>query len=276
MFDIDLLGKLISLHSSSLLSLDPKSRACLTAPLTNRSHHREAGGGEVGRSRERALLDGHRERGDKRESVFPTMVLLGLGTTWGCTQWLHREDYTVFELGDNPDGKDERGSGKMEEASVARASEEPSQYWLIEFKDRRLEREYLEDLLDVSSSCFFVGSALALLLYLALPLAFAIGVYIYLSTIEVFRDPETVPVNYCGRTWVLGRVHSLLCALDGEVEGSKGCHSLRDRGWVPPVHGRTHVHATRWSRWRKRYDDFSCGSHFVALLTLFLRHNRLV
>ena len=99
------------------------------------------------------------------------MVLLGLGTTWGCTQWLHREDYTVFDLSDNPDGKDERGSGKMEEASVARASDEPSQYWLIGFKDRRLEREYLEDLLEVSSSCFFVGSSLALLLYLFLPFA---------------------------------------------------------------------------------------------------------
>ena len=102
------------------------------------------------------------------------MVLLGLGTTWGCTQWLHREDYTVFDLSDNPDGKDERGSGKIEEASVARASaDEPSQYWLIGFKDRRLEREYLEDLVEVSSSCFFVGSFLTLLLYLALPLAFA-------------------------------------------------------------------------------------------------------
>ena len=103
------------------------------------------------------------------------MVLLGLGTTWGCTQWLHREDYSVFELGDNPDGK-------MEEASVAsprvRASDdEPSQYWLIGFKDRRLEREYLEDLVDVSSSCFIVGSALALLLYLALSLASSSGFY---------------------------------------------------------------------------------------------------
>ena len=117
------------------------------------------------------------------------MVLLGLGTTWGCTQWLHREDYTVFDLGDNPDGKDERGSGKMEEASVAsrrvRASEEPSQYWLIGFKDRRLEREYLEDLVDVSSSCFIVGSSLALLLYLALPLALSISSYVYLSGIEL-------------------------------------------------------------------------------------------
>ena len=111
------------------------------------------------------------------------MVLLGLGTTWGCTQWLHREDYSVFELGDNPDGK-------MEEASVAsprvRASDdEPSQYWLIGFKDRRLEREYLEDLVDVSSSCFLVGSALALLLYLGLPLALNISTYVYYIGIEL-------------------------------------------------------------------------------------------
>ena len=120
------------------------------------------------------------------------MVLLGLGTTWGCTQWLHREDYTVFDLSDNPD---ERGSGKMEEASVGRASEEPSQYWLIGFKDRRLEREYLEDLVAVSSSCFLVGSALALLLYLALPLAFQSSAYVFFSgiwnkeiTLSILRD----------------------------------------------------------------------------------------
>ena len=114
------------------------------------------------------------------------MVLLGLGTTWGCTQWLHREDYTVFDLSDNPDGKDERGSGKIEEASVARASaDEPSQYWLIGFKDRRLEREYLEDLVDVFSSCFIVGSSLALLLYLGLPLALNISTYVYYIGIEL-------------------------------------------------------------------------------------------
>ena len=115
------------------------------------------------------------------------MVLLGLGTTWRCTQWLHREDYTVFDLSDNPD---ERGSGKLEEeASVAssrvRASEEPSQYWLIGFKDRRLEREYLEDLVAVFSSCFLVGSSLALLLYLGLPFALNISTYVYYRGIEL-------------------------------------------------------------------------------------------
>ena len=114
------------------------------------------------------------------------MVLLGLGTTWGCTQWLHREDYTVFDLSDNPDGKDERGSGKIEEASVARASaDEPSQYWLIGFKDRRVEREYREDLVEASSSCFLVGSALTLLLYIALPLALALVASVFSSIYEV-------------------------------------------------------------------------------------------
>ena len=102
------------------------------------------------------------------------MVLLGLGTTWGCTQWLHREDYIVFERSDTPDGK-------MEEASVApsrvRASGKPSQYWLIGFKDRRLEREYLEDLVEVSSSCFIVGTSLALLLYVIFPLTLSIFNY---------------------------------------------------------------------------------------------------
>jgi len=101
------------------------------------------------------------------------MVLLGLGTTWGCTRWLHREDF-VFELSDTPEGK-------MEEASVAssrvRASGKPSQYWLIGFKDRRLEREYLEDLVEVSSSCFIVGTSLALLLYVIFPLTLSIFNY---------------------------------------------------------------------------------------------------
>ena len=78
------------------------------------------------------------------------MVLLGLGTTWGCTRWLHREDF-VFELNNK----------KRDFALVA----EPSQYWLLGFKDRALEREYLEDLVKVSAYRLSVGSFLALLLY---------------------------------------------------------------------------------------------------------------
>ena len=129
------------------------------------------------------------------------MVLLGLGTTWGCTQWLHREDYTVFERSDTPEGK-------MEEASVAssrvRASGKPSQYWLIGFKDRWLEREYLEDLVEVSSSCFFVGSFLTLLLYLALPLALACGEFVFVTFIWDLYKPPDLPeeeVSYMG--WML-------------------------------------------------------------------------
>ena len=113
------------------------------------------------------------------------MVLLGLGTTWGCTQWLHREDYTVFERSDTPEGK-------MEEASVAssrvRASGKPSQYWLIGFKDRRLEREYLEDLVEVSSSCFIVGTSLALLLYVIFLLPMGIFDYVYSSRQEEVKS----------------------------------------------------------------------------------------
>ena len=37
------------------------------------------------------------------------MVFLGLGTTWGCTRWLHREDF-VFELSDKK--SDEAGESK--------------------------------------------------------------------------------------------------------------------------------------------------------------------
>ena len=73
----------------------------------------------------------------------------------------------------------------MEEASVAsrrvRLSDEPSQYWLIGFKDRRLEREYLEDLVEVSSSCFIVGTSLALLLYVIFLLPMGIFDYVYSS-----------------------------------------------------------------------------------------------
>ena len=116
------------------------------------------------------------------------MVLLGLGTTWGCTQWLHREDYTLFELGNKPDVK-------MEEASVAssrvRPSGEPSQYWLIGFKDRRLEREYLEDLVEAWSSCLIVGSSLALLLYLILPIVFSV----YQFVIATWKEDTLVPVG---------------------------------------------------------------------------------
>ena len=112
------------------------------------------------------------------------MVLLGLGTTWGCTRWLHREDF-VFELSDTPEGK-------MEEASVAssrvRASGKPSQYWLIGFKDRRLEREYLEDLVEVSSSCFIVGTSLALLLYVIFLLPMGILDYVYSSRQEEVKS----------------------------------------------------------------------------------------
>ena len=83
------------------------------------------------------------------------MVLLGLSTTWGCTRWLHREDF-VFELSDSKAGK-----GTVKSVLAA----EPSQYWLLGFKDRALEREYLEDLVKVSAYRLSVGSFLALLLY---------------------------------------------------------------------------------------------------------------
>ena len=84
------------------------------------------------------------------------MVLLGLGTVWGCIRWLHREDF-VFELSNKKAGD----KTTMKAALAA----EPSQYWLLGFKDRALEREYLEDLVKVSSYRLSVGTILALLLY---------------------------------------------------------------------------------------------------------------
>ena len=100
------------------------------------------------------------------------MVLLGLGTTWGYTQWLHREDF-VFELSKKKaDEKGGRGDGKLSEASASTGAKlagepagEPSQYWLLGFKDRALEREYLEDLVDVSSYRLSVGTFLSFLLF---------------------------------------------------------------------------------------------------------------
>ena len=137
----------------------------------------------------------------RTERPETTMILLGLGTTLGCTRWLHREDYMVFERSDDSDGK-------MEEASVAssrvRTSGEPSQYWLIGFKDRWLEREYLEDLVEVSSSCFFVGSFLTLLLYLALPLAFACDEFVFATYVaNLYKPPDLPEVELTLLGWML-------------------------------------------------------------------------
>ena len=84
------------------------------------------------------------------------MVLLGLGTTWGCTRWLHREDF-VFELSD-------RKPDEASESTILKPEGQPSQYWLIGFKDRHLEREYLEDLVETSFFRLFVGTILAVAL----------------------------------------------------------------------------------------------------------------
>jgi len=84
------------------------------------------------------------------------MVLLGLGTTWGCTRWLHREDF-VFEL------NNKKAGDKSMLKSVLAA--EPSQYWLLGFKDRALEREYLEDVIDFSKYRLSVGTFFTLLLF---------------------------------------------------------------------------------------------------------------
>ena len=140
------------------------------------------------------------------------MVLLGLGTTWGCPRWLHREDY-VFELSDDArstggciqclNGEDRvvmelsesldedgREAGKSGEGSVARLGHKPpSQYWLIGFKDRNLEREYLEDLVKVSSSRLVIGTFSALFLYVLFYLILAILSYRMWARLE---DGEAV------------------------------------------------------------------------------------
>ena len=141
-----------SLPSLSSLPLSPTTLLLKILPACNgpASLKKSASGAAAWREKRR-----ERASTSRREQCR-TMVLLGLGTTWGCTRWLHREDF-VFEL------NNKKAGDKSMLKSVLAA--EPSQYWLLGFKDRALEREYLEDLVKVSAYRLSVGSFLALLLY---------------------------------------------------------------------------------------------------------------
>ena len=111
------------------------------------------------------------------------MVLLGLGTTWGCTRWLHREDF-VFELSD-------KKSDEASESTVLKPAGEPAQYWLIGFKDRHLEREYLADLVDANSDRLLVCSFLCLVVFDALVMrkGVEIGTQLFDRQGRVILDP---------------------------------------------------------------------------------------
>eukprot|EP00212_Chloropicon_laureae_P002705 CAMPEP_0197486618 /NCGR_PEP_ID=MMETSP1311-20131121/1599_1 /TAXON_ID=464262 /ORGANISM="Genus nov. species nov., Strain RCC856" /LENGTH=65 /DNA_ID=CAMNT_0043029825 /DNA_START=234 /DNA_END=427 /DNA_ORIENTATION=- len=64
------------------------------------------------------------------------MVLLGAGVCWcpRLKRWLHREDY-AFEA---------QAQSSARDAGVELVP--PKQYWLLGFKDRELEGEYLDEL----------------------------------------------------------------------------------------------------------------------------------
>ena len=62
-------------------------------------------------------------------------------------RWLHKENYSFKE--------------QMKLSSSSRTEDvlasTPSEYWLLGFKDRNLEEEYLNDLADVSKERLFLG-----------------------------------------------------------------------------------------------------------------------
>ena len=62
-------------------------------------------------------------------------------------RWLHKENYSFKE--------------QMKLSSSSRTEDvlasSPSEYWLLGFKDRKLEEEYLNDLADVSEGRLFLG-----------------------------------------------------------------------------------------------------------------------
>ena len=123
-----------SLPSLSSLPLSPTTLLLKILPACNGPARSKIASRGSGLEREETRDKRREQASTSRREQCRTMVLLGLGTTWGCTRWLHREDF-VFELNNK----------KRDSALVA----EPSQYWLLGFKDRALEREYLEDLVSI-------------------------------------------------------------------------------------------------------------------------------
>ena len=74
------------------------------------------------------------------------MVVLTAITLFG-RKWLHKEKYSFDE-------QMHLSSSKKTEDVLASS---PSEHWLLGFKDRNLEEEYLNDLADVSEGRLFLG-----------------------------------------------------------------------------------------------------------------------
>ena len=101
------------------------------------------------------------------------VLLIGVVECLGLGSRLHREAYE-FEITStqSPNKLGKRASGRVVELSPSIRYEEPRQYWLIGFKDRNLEREYLEDLVDANSVRFVVGTFLSLVLFTTFALVY--------------------------------------------------------------------------------------------------------
>ena len=74
------------------------------------------------------------------------MVVLTAITLFG-RKWLHKEKYSFEE-------QMHLSSNKKTEDVLASS---PSEHWLLGFKDRDLEEEYLNDLVDVSKGRIYLG-----------------------------------------------------------------------------------------------------------------------
>ena len=81
------------------------------------------------------------------------MVLLGVGVSWFCRDWLHKEDYAI---------EDEIEVSNKTEQDLRK----PAQYWLLGFKDRELETEYLDNLVCESPNRIYLGYFICLSLVL--------------------------------------------------------------------------------------------------------------
>ena len=73
------------------------------------------------------------------------MVVLTAITLFG-RRWLQKENYSF---------KEQMNFASIRTEDILAST--PSQYWLLGFKDRNLEEEYLNDLADVSKERLFLG-----------------------------------------------------------------------------------------------------------------------
>ena len=90
-----------------------------------------------------------------------------------CRKWLHKEDYPF-----------KRQMNLLSSMGTEHLlSSSPSEYWLLGFKDRELEDEYLNDLVLVSKDRIYLGYGMcALIVFLDIPWT----IFIFIT----FPDPQ--------------------------------------------------------------------------------------